>query len=185
MKNVSSNESNPGGREDILRFPFLLLTHATIKHATPAIVLAITVINALSTNALTVLVGPQAITPTAAPFVVKPPNPLPVPPPPRRAGPLDPLVAPPSLLPRLVALIHHTPGLGAHETGIVHLSLAKTTSTSTRTFPVTELSTALVGATLLGPLADLSRATFSLRRSLRVSEGVMLRFLFSFITSLG
>ena len=184
MRNASSNESNPGGPEATLRFPFLPPTHVIIKHATLAIVLAIIGINVPSTNVPTVPADPLATTLTTVLFVAAPPHPLPAPLPILPDDRLVPPIVLPSLLPRLVVPICHTPDPGAHGTGTAPPFLARTTLISMKTFPATELLTALAGATLLGPPAGLNRATFSLRRSLRVSEGVMLRFSLFFTTSL-
>ena len=157
---MSSNESSPGGLADTLRFPFLPPTHVITKHATLVTVSDTIETNAPSINVPTVLAGPWATTPTAVLFVAAPLNPLPVPPPPTPDDHLVLPVAPPSLLPRLAALTRLIPGPGVHGTGTVPPSLARTTLISMKTFPVMELSTALAGATLLGPRADPSRAIF-------------------------
>ena len=138
MKSASSNESSPGGLEDILRFPFLPPTHVTTKHATLAIALAITETNVPFINAPTALAGPQAITPIVALFVAAPPSrPLILPRPPHDDHP-DPLVALLFPLPLHVAPIHHTHNPGAHATGIAPPFRIKTTLTFMKTSLATE-----------------------------------------------
>ena len=135
-RNVFSNKSSPGGREDILRFLFLPPIHAIIKHATLGIALATTKINAPSTNAPTVPAGPPATTPIAAPFVVEPPYPLLVLPPTPPDDPPDLPVVPLFRLPHLAVPTRLILDLGARVTGTAPPFQTRTTLTFTKTSPV-------------------------------------------------
>ena len=160
-KSESFNGSNLGELGEMHRFPFLLPILATTKPATPVTVLAITATSVPFTNAPLVSAGNQVIIQIAALSVVTLFLILhPTPPQQRPIALPGPHATPHCPLPRLVTLIHLTPGLTALATETALLSPTKTTRTFMKTLVEMVSSIVWAGVTSRDPLMGRTMGIF-------------------------